>query len=33
MPCMLVAKKTYCGDKYETRDQMAPEFEAKVYQY
>lgn len=28
-PCVLLAKKRYVGYKYETRDQVKPEFEAK----
>lgn len=28
-PCVLQTKKRYCGFKYESRDQMRPEFEAK----
>ncbi len=28
-PCVLLAKKRYVGYKYESRDQLAPEFEAK----
>lgn len=28
-PCVLLAKKRYVGYKYETRDQAAPEFDAK----